>query len=367
MTMRAMVELATGKQVRNGWLTLVLVVAAVLGRADSLTMKNGDHLTGTVTQLVGGKLSLTTTYAGTLTVNWDEVVEVKLDKPLLLPMAEVPGAPKLEVSGVQRTAKGFELVTGDGRKEMAQVTVLRTTQAQEAYEATLHPGWGHGWTGNANVSFAVARGNSETTSVGTGVNVSRPTRTDKTSVYYNTIYSHDGVLNATTADSTNAGLRYDHNVNPRLFAFGTTDFAVNRLQDLDLRTVLGGGFGWHAMKQNKQQLDVFGGAVWTRESYGATGTAMAQTNSFGALDFGQQYTRKLGSTSTFTEQAYVFPDLKDTSQFRTTLNSALSTRITSFLTWQTSFSDVYVTNPQSGTKGNDLVLTTGLGISFTRK
>jgi hypothetical protein len=59
--------------------------------------------------------------------------------------------------------------------------------------------------------------------------------------------------------------------------------------------------------------------------------------------------------------------LQDTSQFRSTVNAGLSTRINSFLTWQTSFSDVYVTNPQAGTKGNDILLTTGLGISFTRK
>lgn len=358
---------------KKGWTTWLLAVAMVvapaMGRADSLVLKNGDHLTGTVTQLAGGKLSLTTTYAGAIAINWDDVAEVKLEKPLLLPLDNSVGGKKLAVSGIERTASGFVVTTPDGPKPVPPtgLTTLRTAAAQEAYEATLHPGWGHGWSGNANVSFAVARGNSETTSVGTGVNLARPTRTDKTSLYYNTIYSHDGILNATTAEATNAGLRYDHNVNPRLFTFATTDFAVNALQDLDLRTVVGGGFGWHAVKQAKQQLDVFGGAVWTHENYGAAGKNLAETNSFAAMDFGQQYSRKLGAATSFTEQAYIFPNLKDTSQFRTTVNSGLSTRINSFLTWQTSFSDVYVTNPQTGTKGNDILLTTGLGISFTRK
>ena len=352
----------------------VLLTMAVVGHADSLVLKNGDHLTGTVTQLVGGKLTLTTSYAGALSINWDEVTEVKLDKPLLVPMEDKAGGQKMEVSAIERTSSGFVVTTAEGPKPVAGLTTLRTAAAQEAYEAMLHPGWGHGWQGSANVSFAIARGNSETTSLGTGINLARPTRTDKTSLYYNTVYSHDGILNATTADETNAGLRYDHNVSPKLFTFATTDFAVNVLQDLDLRTVLGGGFGWHAMKHGKQQLDVFGGVVWTHENYSAIAATTANpvatpavTNSFSAADFGEQYTRKLGAASSFTEQAYIFPDLQDTSQFRSTVNAGLSTRINTFLTWQTSFSDVYVTNPQAGTKGNDILLTTGLGISFTRK
>src|ERR1700722_1352536 len=32
--------------------------------ADTITLKNGDRLTGTVNQLAGGKLTLTTAYAG---------------------------------------------------------------------------------------------------------------------------------------------------------------------------------------------------------------------------------------------------------------------------------------------------------------
>ena len=358
-------------KVKMGLLTLAFfgALAPMPGRSDTLVLKNGDHLTGTVTQMEGGKLSLTTSYAGVLAISWDEVYSVKLDKPLVLPLEDAVGGKKLAVSGIERTSSGYVVTTAEGPKPVppSALTTLRTAAAQEAHEAMLHPGWGHGWQGNANVSFAVARGNSETTSVGTGINLARPTRTDKTSVYYNTIYSHDGILNATTAEATNAGLRYDHNVNPRLFTFATTDFAVNVLQDLDLRTVVGGGFGWHALKQAKQQLDVFGGAVWTHENYSAVGKNAAETNSFAAMDFGQQYSRKLGASTTFTEQAYIFPNLKDTNQFRTTLNSGLSTRINSFLTWQTSFSDVYVTDPQAGTKGNDILLTTGLGISFTKK
>jgi putative salt-induced outer membrane protein YdiY len=355
---------------------LLLPLAAL---ADTVQLKNGDRLTGTVTQLAGGKLTLTTTYAGAVVIAFDQVASVKLDKSILLPLEDKPGGKKLELTAIDRTDTGFIVATPSGPQPVpaASLTTLRTAAAQQAYEASLHPNWAHAWTGGANISFALARGNSETTSIGVGVNAVRPTLNDKTSLYYNTIYSHDGILNATTAEATNAGLRYDHNLNPKLFAFGTLDFQTDALQDLDLRTVAGGGFGLHVLKQPRQQFDVLGGVVWTHESYSEipavlttvppTPAVPAATNSFAALDFGQQYSRKLGSNSSFTEQAYVFPDLADTSQFRFTLNSGLSTKINNFLSWQTSFSDIYVTNPPPGTKDNDVILTTGLGFTFTRK
>lgn len=366
-------------------LSLRAVVAAALFllpltvMADTVVLKNGDHFTGTVNQLAGGKLTITTSYAGAVTITWDEVSSVKLDKPLILPIETKNGKQvfikKTEITGIERTSTGFVVTTANGPQPVPapQLSTLRTAAAETAYEASIRPNFLQGWTGAANVSLAITGGNSETTSVGTGLNLVRATKTDKTALYFNDVYSHDSVAGLTTADSTNAGARYDHNVNPKIFVFGTTDFNVNALQDLNLRTILGGGFGWHAIAKPNRTMDVLGGAVWTHESYSsipATSTTAfvpAETNSFAALDFGEQFTQKFGKATTFTEQAYIFPDMQDTSQFRFTLNSGFSTKINNFLSWQTAFSDVYVTNPPSGTKDNDVVLTTGLGFTFTKK
>ena len=359
-----------------------LAVAAVLSTpmlADTITLKNGDHITGTVSQLAGGKLTVKTAYAGDLTITFDEVTNVKLDKPLVLSTETKVGKKidikKTDITGIERTSSGFTVTSASGPEPVppAGLGTLRDAASQTAYEASLHPSFAHGWSGVANISVALSTGNSETTTIGTGVVAARPTRTDKTSLYYNTLYTHDGVAGKTTANQTNAGLRYDHNLNPKVFLFGTGDFATNALQALDLRTVVGGGFGWHAIAKPRQQLDVLGGVVWTHENYGginntgAPGPTTSSTDSFAALDFGEQYTRKLGKNSSFTEQAFIFPDLQDTSQYRFTTNAGLSTKLSSWLSWQTTFSDIYVTDPPAGAKDNDLVFTTGLGITFTRK
>ena len=350
---------------------LLLPMAAL---ADTVVLKNGDHLTGTVNQLAGGKLTVTTSYAGAVTISFDEVTSIKLDKPLILPIETRKGKQvdikRLEITAIDRTATGLVVTTASGPEPAPKFDTLRTDAAQKAYEASLRPNFLHGWTATANLSLALARGNADTTTFGLGATGVRPTSTDKTTLYFNEIYTHDGLADATTANNLGAGVRYDHNLNPKLFAFGTGDFYEDQLQFLDLRSVLGGGFGWHARNKPKEQLDVLGGVVWTHESYSTvpgTPPVAAYTNSFAALDFGEQYTRKFGGNSVFTEQAYIFPDLADTSQYRATGTTTLSTKLKSFLSWQTTASDVYVTNPPTGTKTNDLILTTGLGFTFTRK
>jgi hypothetical protein len=265
-----------------------LLLHSTAARADTVVLTNGDRLTGNVTQLTGGKLVVHTDYAGDVTIAFDKVSSVKVDKPIILSLT-VPPPPgtkksskridirKENITAIDRAGTSFTVTTATGTESIAaaELTTVRTVADQQAYEASLHPGWLHDWTAVANVSFALARGNSDTTTVGTGITLIRPTATDKTSLYYNDIYTHDGLLDQTTADHTSAGARYDHNLNPRLFAFVTADFATDALQYLDLRSVVGGGFGWHAIAKPKQQLDVLGGLVWTHENYGSFSTPNA--------------------------------------------------------------------------------------------
>ena len=147
---------------------LLLLPFSVL--ADTVVLKNGDRLTGTVNQLAGGKLTVTTSYAGAVTITWDDVSSVKLDKPLILPIETRNGKQvdirKTEITGIERTSSGFVVATANGPQPVPapQLSTLRTAAAETAYEASIRPSFLHGWTGAANISLAVTGGNSETTS-----------------------------------------------------------------------------------------------------------------------------------------------------------------------------------------------------------
>lgn len=67
----------------TGALVLFTLLAAS-AKADTVVLTNGDHLTGSVTQLDGGKLTVHTDYAGDVVIAFDKVSSVKMDKPVVL-------------------------------------------------------------------------------------------------------------------------------------------------------------------------------------------------------------------------------------------------------------------------------------------
>lgn len=340
-------------------------LASPILRADTVVLTNGDRLTGTAVKLEGGKLTFKTAYSDAIIITWDQVGSLKTSQPIILPTQKG----YLSVTSIERTPAGLNVLTDSGPSTMAPaaVTVLRTPADQKAYEASLHPGWGHAWAGTANLSLALTRGNSDVTTFGAGLTAARATSTDKTSLYANTVYGRDAhAVPATSANATGGGLRYDHNLKPKIFVYGSGDFFFDALQDLDLRSIVGGGFGWHAAKSPRQTFDLLGGGVWTHENYSATALAQATTNSFGALSIGELYTRKMGAASQLTEQAQFYPDLSDTSQYQFVVNSSFTTKIGKLFNWVTTFNDSYTSFPPAGTQNNDAILTTGLGLTLTR-
>jgi putative salt-induced outer membrane protein YdiY len=332
--------------------------------ADQVVLKNGDRLTGTITKSDDKTLLIKTEFAGEVTVQWPAVQEINSTQPLHVALTNGK-----TIAGPVTTADGSLAVTtaanGTVTVTKADVTGLRSDAEQTAYEKSLHPGLMQGWAGGANVGFALTGGNSDTRSLALAFTADRKTSNDEIALYENTVYATNeaaGATPSTTANSNQAGARYSRNFNPRLFGFVGADFQTNALQDLNLRTVLGGGLGYHAIKTAKTTLDFLVGPNYTREDYDTV------TNNFVALTLGEQLSHKLGASTVLTQSLYLFPDLSDTGQYRATFNFGSVTKLSKWLGWQNAFSEIYVTNPPAATpplKKNDIILTTGLNFSFT--
>ena len=345
--------------------------------ADQVTLKNGDRLTGTVVKSDGKTLVLHTDAAGDVTLQFAAIQEIKTDQELHVSLKD------------GKTAVG-PVTTADGKIEIAtktsgtveapkdDVTLIRNDAEQQAYDNSLHPGLRHGWNGGANVGFSVARGNSQTENLAVAFNAVHPTLNDKITLYASSIYSKNDLPapGSVGANLVQGGLRYDRNINPRLFVFTGADFMANALQFLDLRASYSGGFGYHAIKSDATTLNFLGGLNFTHETYSngpvnlpitvpPTFVSYGHTNKFAALTLGEELNHKLGKSTVVTQNLYFYPDLQDTSQYRGIFNLGTVTKISKRFGWQNQFGDVYVSNPPVGAKKNDLVITTGLNFSFT--
>ena len=63
-------------------------------------------------------------------------------------------------------------------------------------------------------------------------------------------------ISRTVANTTRLGGRNDRDFNRKLFGYGFTDLERNGQQQLNLRVVLGGGLGYHAIRSETTKLDL---------------------------------------------------------------------------------------------------------------
>jgi putative salt-induced outer membrane protein len=334
-------------------------------RADTILLKNGDHLTGTIEHSDGKQLTLKTDYAGEINLQLSAVKQVVSDTPVYVITTDkktVNGKLNIEGTDVYIAPAAGPAV----QVPLAHVTLLRSQSEQAAYEHSLHPGFTEDWTISTTVGFSLARGNSDTTNISTGFSGVRATLNDKLTTYANTIYASSNTpgTSGVTANDVRGGARYDHDFQARLFGFGSADYEYNQLQDLNLRQIYSGGLGVHVIKQTATTFDVLLGANYTRESYSASTIALAQQRNVAGVTLGEDFMHKFWKTNTFTEQFNFYPDLSNTGQYRFTLDTTLANKLYKWLSWQTTGSDVFVSDPIPGVKKNDLILTTGLNIAF---
>src|SRR5271154_6897322 len=336
---------------------------ACAASADTVVLTNGDHLTGAVETSDGTNLTYKTDFAGEIQIQWSAIKEIKTDGPLFVVMPD-----KSTVSGLVTTdwvniivhpASGAPV-----QIPLAQVTVVRGAPQETAYEKSLHPGLREGWTGAVNLGFALSRGNSETTNLTTGFTADRKTLNDETTAYFTSLYStNDKTGGSTIANSILGGLKYDHNITKRVFAFVSGDFTHDELQELNIRAIYSGGLGYHLINNPNTTLDLLAGVNYTHESYGGGSTLV--TRNLAGITLGEAGMHKFGKSTTLTEVFYFYPDLSDTSQYRFSFDAASVTQINKWFGWQVALSDRYVTNPPIlGTKSNDVIFTTGVNISF---
>ena len=327
--------------------------------ADQLTLKNGDRVTGAIVKKDDKTITIKSDAFGVITAPWDQVASITADKPLTVVLKEGK-----TVAGTLTTAGGkVEVATADTKiaVEPAEVQALRNADEEKAYQRLLNPKWTELWTATGTLGFAGTAGNARTQTFTTGVNASRTTRHDKATLTFSSIAA-TAVVNGKsdeTAQAVRGGIAYDHNVSPRLFVSGFNNYEYDKFQNLDLRFVIGGGFGVHAIKNDRSRLDFLAGGDYNHESF-----SNALHRSSGEFFWGDDYNYALSKTLALVQGFRMFNNLSRTGEYRTNLDLGLSARLTKWLNWNASASDRYLSNPAPGRKRNDFLYTTGLGVTL---
>ena len=349
------------KSYRLFWLVVSAGLLLSAARADEVVMKNGDRVSGSIIKQDGKTITIKTDNFGIVTAPWDNVASLKSDQPVHVVLKDG----ETLVGTVSPSEGKVEITTKDAKVDVnpGEVATIRDAGEQQAYERLLSPGLLQLWSGGGSVGLAGTDGNARTSTFTTAFGVARVTNMDKISLDFNLIKASALISgqNASTAQAVRGGIGYDHNVSPRLFVNVFNNYEYDKFQNLDLRFVIGGGFGFHAVKNKRSVLNVLGGADSNHSSFSTPLTR----NSAEAF-WGDEYTLKLTGASSLTQSFRMFNNLSDTGAYRVNLDVGVATKVRKWLSWNLALSDRYLSNPVPGRKPTDWLYTTGLGITFAR-
>lgn len=230
-------------------------------------------------------------------------------------------------------------------------------------QATVKPDgqWRAAFGLGASMSSGNSKGNNLSLS-GDGV---RATTQDKVSLYGSGQYASSA--GTTTAEQMRLGGRYDRNVSTDLFAFGGLDLDRNKFANLQLRSRLSGGLGYHVLKAPDTTFDLFGGLSFTADKYidpMVVDSRSRSSYSYAGLLLGEESTHKLSDTTSFKQHLVLVPNLKNGGEYLANWDAGLGVSMSKSMSLNVGFSLARNSDPGFGRKTTDTLLTTGLSVKL---
>ena len=325
---------------------LVLCAAAAAARGDEVRLKNGDRLTGKVTELTGGKLKLTTTAAGDLSIDLKDVQTFSTDEPIEVRMKD---GTVLTRRLAPSEASG-SVVAGETEVALGDVKSAGGVRRR--------------WTGAVVAGGLVTRGNSNTENLNLSIEASRRGDDDRISANAGYIYSRqadpDGPGKETTADNWFAAGKYDYFFSEKLYGFAALRVEHDTIADLDLRLTPSVGAGYQWVESADFNFATEAGLAWVYEEYADGG---GEDNHFAAR-LAYHVDKKFNDKVALVHNLEYLPSLEDLSDFN--LNTDAGVRVT--LT-KTMFTELkaewrHDATPAPDAHENDLRYILGVGWTF---
>jgi putative salt-induced outer membrane protein YdiY len=221
------------------------------------------------------------------------------------------------------------------------------------------------WRAALGAAYTASGGNTRSTTLSAMADAVRATPGDKTTLYANALYgSSQGTK---TADLWRLGAKHDWNLTSQLYVFGLAEGERDDLAGLQSRATLGGGVGWKFFNTEALKFEVFGGAGYVADRFEAPRLidgAVRRSYSHATLLAGEESVHKLGQSTTLRQRLVAYPNLSNRGEFRATWDAGIAVPATQSMNLTAGVSIKYNSDPGSGVKKADTLVTTGITIKF---
>jgi hypothetical protein len=354
---------------------------------DVLIFANGDRLTGKLESVTAGNVVFNSDMAGTLTISIDKIKELKSGAQFaLLRKGDQVGKTHVAEGSVE-VANGNLTLTPPANQPPAVVPAKdvnylidqATFDKQDNHKAPFLSGWGGTFTGGANIERSTTTG----TTLSAGLALVRaiptvPWMLPRNRTTVNVLESYGKLSTPVIPPTTPAtpasvvvtsifhtDVERDEYFSPRLYALADVSFDHNYGQGLQFQQVYGGGIGYTAIKNAKQELDLKADVHFERQQYITTpvnGSVVTTTPSVDLIGttFFEGYHRDLPRKIVFTESLDVLPAWNTPKDYSANLNASLSLPVFKRLSATVAVADNFLNDPAQYYKKNSFQFITGV-------
>lgn len=242
---------------------VVLILMAGVAGGDTIRMKNGDRLTGTITTATDGVVVFDSTVAGVVRVSVDDIACMETDREITVS----------RVNGVMFTG-WIECLT-DGRVQIispaeetgeppvpVEQLEIRNISGMKAAEPEK------GFVHNGNIAAGGVQSHGNESSKAWNASVRLLSRYARHRLGLEGKYNYGKSGGEVTAEDYLAGAKYDYFLTKRLFSYIQGLYEKDNVAELDRRLTSGVGLGYQFIDTPRHQLSVEAGISHVNEHNG---------------------------------------------------------------------------------------------------
>ena len=201
--------------------------------ADTVWMKNGDKLTGTITVFDGGKLLIQTKYAGAVTIDWKEVKTLDSDQHLLVKQDAYTGEMSKSLTAAEDGK--VTLANGEAPKTVELASIQQILKPKPVVEDLV-------WKGNVDLALDYQRAEKDTDDYDIGFKTTA--RHGRWRHIAEGEYNREVQDDVTTTDNWRAEYSLERFLTDQWFWQGRLNYKRDHIEELARQRVVGTGPGY---------------------------------------------------------------------------------------------------------------------------
>ena len=232
-----------------------IITAIFPAKADKLHFSNGDVVSGNLIRMAANRLTFESTYAGEITVDWSEVVNLVTDGPITVNLDN-----GRHVQGIAQRAS-FKTMRLDTEQDetpsefkMLAVAAINPEKKPAMRLAT-----------RINAGMTRERGNTDKDTYRLDGELKARFKQNRYLLLGE--LDKEAARNKTTVENWLVFGKYRYFLTPKWFLYTQGLFEYDKFADLDLRTTVGAGPGYQFFESEDLNLSVSAGPAWVDENF----------------------------------------------------------------------------------------------------